>query len=70
MFLADVIIHVENLKYYTQKHRNTDGYKSVKAKDEFNKIVGYKINTQKSFVVLYHNNEQSEKYNYKKQFHS
>ena len=28
---------------------------------EFSKVVGYKINTQKSFVFPYTNNEKSEK---------
>ena len=29
--------------------------------NEFSKIAGYKINTQKSVVILYPNNEQLEK---------
>ena len=28
---------------------------------EFNKVAGYKINTQKSFAFLYTNNEKSER---------
>ena len=35
---------------------------------EFNKVAGYKINTQKSLAFLYTNNEKIEKL--RKQFHS
>ena len=36
--------------------------------NEHSKVVGYKINTQKSLALLYTNNEKTEKL--RKQFHS
>ena len=37
--------------------------KLVELISEFSKVVGYKINTQKSFAFLYTNNEKSEREN-------
>ena len=37
--------------------------------NEYSKVAGYKINTQKSLVFLYTNNEKVEK-KLRKQFHS
>ena len=37
-------------------------------KNEYSKVAGYKINTQKSLAFLYTNNEKVEKL--RKQFHS
>ena len=36
--------------------------------NEYSKVAGYKINTQKSLAFLYNNNEKIEKL--RKQFHS
>ena len=35
--------------------------KLLELTSEFSKVVGYKINTQKSFVFLYTNSEKSER---------
>ena len=37
--------------------------------DDYSKVVGYKINTQKSLAFLYTNNEKTER-EIKEQFHS
>lgn len=46
-----MIFYVENTK---------DPTKNLELINKFNTIVGYKINPQKSAVLLYTNNEQSE----------
>ena len=45
---------------YRQKILNTHP-KSVRTENEVSKVAGYKINTWKSVVFLYANNEISEK---------
>jgi len=45
---------------YTENPKNTVR-KLLELISEFSKIVGYKINTQKSLAFLYTNNEQSQK---------
>ena len=44
---------------YTENPRDTIR-KLLELISEFNKVVGYKINTQKSLAFLYTNNEKSE----------
>ena len=48
----DMILYVENPKDATRK--------LLELINEFGKVAGYKINTQKSVVFLYTKNERSE----------
>ena len=48
----DMILYIENPKDATRK---------LLELNEFGKVVGYKINTQKSLAFLYTNNERSER---------
>ena len=53
LFADDMILYIENPKDSNRK--------LLELISEFSKVVGYKINTQKSFVFLYTNNEKSER---------
>ena len=55
-----MILYIENPKDTTRK--------LLELVTEYSKVVGYKINAQKSLVILYTNNEKTEKL--RKQFHS
>ena len=55
-----MILHIENPKDTTRK--------LPELINEYIKVIGYKINTQKSTAFLYMNNEKTEKS--RKQFHS
>ena len=48
-----MVLYIENPKYSIRK--------LLELISEFSKIAGYKINTQKSRVLLYTNNEKSER---------
>ena len=48
-----MILHIENPKHSIRK--------LLELISEFNKVAGYKINTQKSLTFLYTNNEKSER---------
>ena len=48
-----MILNIKNPKSNTQK--------GIRTKNEFSKVAGYKINTQKSSTFLYTNNELSER---------
>ena len=48
-----MILYIENPKDATRK--------LLELINEFSKVTGYKINTQKSLVFLYTNNERSER---------
>ena len=48
-----MIVYIENLKDSIRK--------LLELISEFSQVAGYKINTQKSFAVLYTNNEKSER---------
>ena len=48
-----LILHIENLKGSIRK--------LLELISEFSKVLGYKINTQKSLAFLYTNNEKSER---------
>ena len=53
LFAEDMILYIENPK---------DGIgKLLELISEFSKVVGYKINTQKSLAFLYTNNEKSQR---------
>ena len=52
MSADDMMIYIENPKDTTRK--------LLELINEFSKVVGYKINTQKSLAYLYNNNEISE----------
>ena len=60
LFADDMILYVENPKDITRK--------LLELINEYSKVAGYKINTQKSLAFLYNNNEKIEKL--RKQFHS
>ena len=61
LFTDDIILYVENPKDTTRK--------LLEPINEYIKVAGYKINTQKSLAFLYTNNEKAEK-KLRKQFHS
>ena len=48
-----MILHIKYPKEYTRK--------LLELISEFSKVVGYKIDTQKSLAFLYTNNEKSER---------
>ena len=52
LFANDMTLYIENPKDSIRK--------LLELTSEFSKVVGYKINTQKSFVFLYTNSEKSE----------
>ena len=60
LFADDMILYIENPKDPTRK--------LLELINEYSKVAGYKINTQKSLAFLYTNNEKMEKL--RKQFHS
>ena len=49
----DMILYIENPKDSTRK--------LLELINEYSKVAGYKINTQKSLAFLYTNNEKAEK---------
>ena len=53
LFADDMILYIENPKDSIRK--------LLELISEFSKVAGYKINTQKSLVFLYTNNEKSER---------
>ena len=53
LFADDMILYIENLKDSTRK--------LLELINEYSKVSGYKINTQKSFAFLYTNNEKIER---------
>ena len=60
LFADDMILYIENPKDSTRK--------LLELINEYSKVAGYKINTQKSLAFLYANNEKTEKL--RKHFHS
>ena len=60
LFAGDMILYLENPKDSTRK--------LLELINDYSKVAGYKINTQKSLAFLYTNNEKVEKL--RKQFHS
>ena len=53
LFADDMILYIENPKDFTRK--------LLELINEYSKVAGYKINTQKSLPFLYTNNERVEK---------
>ena len=53
LFADDMILDIENPKDNTRK--------LLELINEYSKVAGYKINTQKSLTFLYVNNEKSER---------
>ena len=53
MFADDVILYIENPKNSTRK--------LLELINEYSKVAGYKINTQKSLAFLYPSNEKIER---------
>ena len=51
--LSDIILYIENPKDSTRK--------LLGLINEYSKVAGYKINTQKSLAFLYTNNEKTER---------
>ena len=60
LFADDIILYIENLKASIRK--------LLELINEYSKVAGYKINTQKSLAFLHTNNEKTEKL--RKQHHS
>ena len=60
LFAEDMILYIENPKDSTRK--------LLELINEYSKVAGYKINTQKYLAFLYTNNEKTE--TLRKQFHS
>ena len=60
LFADGMILYIENPKDSTRK--------LLELINEYNKVSGYKINTQKSLAFLYTKNEKTEKL--RKHFHS
>ena len=61
LFADDMILYIENPKDSTRK--------LLELINEYSKVAGYKINTQKYLAFLYTNNEK-QKEKLRKQFHS
>ena len=53
LFAGHMILYIENPKDITRK--------LLELINEYRKVAGYKINTQKSFAFLYTNNEKTER---------
>ena len=53
LFAYDMILYIENPKDFSRK--------LLELINEYSKVAGYKINTQKSLAFLYMNNEKVEK---------
>ena len=53
LFADDMILYIENPKDSSRKLRELI--------NEYSKVAGYKINTQKSLALLYTNNEKTER---------
>ena len=53
LFADDMILYIENPKDSTRK--------LLELINEYSKVTGYKINTQKSLAFLYTNNEKTER---------
>ena len=53
LFAYDMILYIENPKDTTRKF--------LELNNEYSKVAGYKINTQKSLAFLYTNNEKTER---------
>ena len=53
LFAGDMILHIDNPKEVTRK--------LLELINEFGKVAGYKIKTQKSVARLYTNSERSER---------
>ena len=61
LFADDMILYIENPKDSTRK--------LLELINEYSEVAGYKMNTQKSFIFLYTNNEKSKE-KLRKQSHS
>ena len=55
LFADDMILYIENPKDSTKK--------LLELINEYSKVAGYKLNTQKSLAFLYTNNEKNRKRN-------
>ena len=53
LFTDDMILYIENPKYSNRK--------LLQLINEYSKVAGYKINTQKSLAFLYTNNDKTER---------
>ena len=53
LFADDMILYIENPKDSTRK--------LLELINEYSKVAGYKINTEKSIAFLYSNNEKTER---------
>jgi len=62
LFADDMILYIDNPRDTTEK--------LLELINEYGKVAGYKINTQKSLAFLYINNEKTDKEKLRKQSHS
>ena len=62
LFADDMILYIENPKDTTRK--------LLELINEYSKVAGYKINTQKSLAFLYTNNKKTEREKLRKKYHS
>ena len=62
LFADDMILYIENPKDSTRK--------LLELINEYSKVAGYKINTQKFFAFLYTKTMRKQKEKLRKQFHS
>ena len=62
LFADDMIVYIENPKDST--------IKLLELINEYSKVAGYKINTQKPLAFLHTNNEKKQKEKLRKQYHS
>ena len=61
LFTDDMILYIANLKNTTRK---------LQLINEYSKVAGYKVNTQKSLAYLYTNNDKKKKERLRIQYHS
>ena len=61
-------LFADDMIFYTEKSKDSTK-KLLELINEYSKVAGYKVNTEKPFAVLYTNNEKSER-EINKQFHS
>ena len=60
LFADDMILYMENPKYSTKKKKKEKEI-LLELIHEFSKVVGHKINIQKSVTFLYTNNEATDR---------
>ena len=57
LFIDDRILYIENLKDSAKQNKQTKTPQLLEIINNFSKVAGYKVSTQKSVAFLYINNE-------------